>query len=315
MSDNVMEYRKLGRTDLKVSLVGFGTATLGDLYGAADPAEATRAVHLAIDHGINFFDSSPYYGKTLSENRLGGALTGRRDKVILATKTGRYGLDEFDFSAKRTLFSIDESLRRLKTDYFDLFQVHDVEFGDFSQIVSETLPAMRKIQEAGKARYIGITGYPPGFLQKIARQVPVDTILSYCHYNLLNTRMDDVLTPFAQANSIGLINASALHMGVLTERGGPPWHPAPKEVHGAAKRILEVCQRRNLSISLTALRFALDHPYVSSTFIGMATRAEVNENLRLLQMKSDPEILAELRAAAGPAFNMDWPSGKPENNV
>ena len=137
-----MEYRKLGRTELKVSLIGFGTATLGDLYGAADPAEATRAVHLAIDHGINFFDSSPYYGKTLSENRLGEALSGKRDKVILATKTGRYGLDEFDFSAKRTLASIDESLRRLKTDYLDLFQAHDVEFGDFSQIVSETLPAL-----------------------------------------------------------------------------------------------------------------------------------------------------------------------------
>jgi L-galactose dehydrogenase len=310
-----MEYRKLGRTQLKVSWIGFGTATLGDLYGAADPAEATRAVHLAIDHGINFFDSSPYYGKTLSENRLGEALAGKRDKVILATKTGRYGLDEFDFSAKRTLASIDESLRRLKTDHLNLFQAHDVEFGDFSQIVNETLPALRQVQQSGKACYIGITGYPPGFLRKIAEQVPVDTILSYCHYNLLNTRMDDVLTPFAKANSIGLINASALHMGVITEHGGPSWHPAPKEVHAAAKRVLEICKRRSLPMSLTALRFALDHSSVSSTLIGMATRAEVIENLRLLQMHSDPETLAELRAAVGPAFNIDWPSGKPENNV
>ena len=310
-----MEYRKLGRTDLNVSLVGFGTATLGDIYGVADPAEATRAVHLAIDHGINFFDSSPYYGKTLSENRLGEALVGKRDKILLATKTGRYGLDDFDFSAKRTLASVDESLRRLKTDYFDLFQVHDVEFGDFSQIVHETLPAMRKIQESGKARYIGITGYPPQLLRKIAEQVPVDTILSYCHYNLLNTRMDDVLTPFVKTHSIGLINASALHMGILTERGGPPWHPAPREVHGAATRILEVCKSRSLDISLTALRFALDHPTVSSTFIGMSTTAEVHENLKLLQMKSDSDALAEIRAAVGSAFNIDWPSGKPENNA
>jgi len=310
-----MEYHKLGQTDLNVSLVGFGTATLGDIYGAADPAEAARAVHLAIDRGINFFDSSPYYGKTLSENRLGEALIGKRDKVLLATKTGRYGLDDFDFSARRTLASIDESLRRLKTDYLDLFQAHDVEFGDFDQIVHETLPAMRKVQESGKARYIGITGYPPQFLRKIAEQFPVDTILSYCHYNLLNTRMDDVLTPFARKHSIGLINASALHMGILTERGGPSWHPAPKEVHDAAKRILEICKRRAMAISPTALRFALDHPYVSSTLIGMATQAEVNENLKLLQMKSDPEILAELRAAVGSAFNIDWPSGKPENNA
>ena len=309
-----MEYRKLGRTELKVSLIGFGTATLGDIYGLADPAEAARAVRLAIDHGVNFFDSSPYYGKTLSENRLGEALVGLRGKVILATKAGRYGLDDFDFSAKRILASIDESLRRLQTDYLDLFQVHDVEFGDYTQIVNETLPAMRKVQESGKARYIGITGYPPEFLRKIAQQVPIDTILSYCHYNLLNTRMDDVLTPFARAHSIGLINASALHMGILTERGGPPWHPAPREVHDAARRVLDVCKRHGRPLSATALRFALDQPDVSSTFIGMATQQEVRENLALLQLKSDAEFLSELRAAVGPAFNIDWPSGKPENN-
>jgi L-galactose dehydrogenase len=309
-----MEYRKLGRTELVVSVLGFGTATLGDIYGAADPAEAARAVHLAIEHGINFFDSSPYYGLTLSEQRLGEALAGKRDQVILATKAGRYGLDDFDFPAKRIIASVDESLRRLKTDYLDLFQAHDVEFGDYQQIVNETLPALRKVQESGKARYVGITGYPPKFLRKIAEQVPVDTILSYCHYNLLNTRMDDVLTPFAKSNSIGLINASALHMGILTERGAPAWHPAPADVHGAARRILDVCKRRGTPISAIALRFALDHPYVSSTLVGMATQAEVTVNLAILEMKSDPEFLAEIRAAAENAFNLEWPSGKLENN-
>ncbi len=309
-----MEYRKLGHTELEVSILGFGTATLGDIYGAADPMEATRAVHLAIERGINFFDSSPYYGLKLSEQRLGDALAGKRDQVILATKAGRYGLNDFDFSAKRILASVDESLRRLKTDYLDLFQAHDVEFGDYGQIVNETLPALHKVQESGKARYVGITGYPPNFLRKIAEQVPVDTVLSYCHYNLLNTRMDDGLTPHAKAHSIGLINASALHMGILTERGAPGWHPAPAEVHEAARRILELCKRRGKPISATALRFALDHPYVSSTLVGMATQAEVLANLELLRMKSDPNFLTEIRAAAGQAFNLEWPSGKPENN-
>jgi L-galactose dehydrogenase len=312
--ENGMEYRKLGRTELVVSILGFGTATLGDIYGAADPVEATRAVHLAIERGINFFDSSPYYGLTLSEQRLGDALAGKRDQMILATKAGRYGLADFDFSAKRILASVDESLRRLRTDYLDLFQAHDVEFGDYEQIVNETLPALRKVQESGKARYVGITGYPPKFLRKIAEQVPVDTILSYCHYNLLNTRMDDVLTNFAKADSIGLINASALQMGILTEGGAPAWHPAPAEVHEAARRILEICKRRGEPISATALRFALDHPYVSSTLVGMATQTEVHANLAILEMKSDPELLAEIRAAAGNAFDREWPSGKHENN-
>src|ERR1700749_1808657 len=142
-----MEYRQLGQTDLKVSMIGFGTSAFGDVFGKVDAAEATRAAHLAIDNGINFFDSSPYYGITLAETRLGEALAGRRERIILATKCGRYGFDEFDFSAKRVIASIDESLRRLRTDYLDLFQVHDVEFGDVDQIMQETLPALRHLQQ------------------------------------------------------------------------------------------------------------------------------------------------------------------------
>jgi len=309
-----MEYRTLGSTDLQVSLLGYGTSPLGNVYGATDPAESTRAIHLAIDSGINFFDSSPYYGLTLAEQRLGAALGGKRDKVILATKVGRYGLDEFDFSATRVNASIDESLKRLGTDYLDLLQAHDIEFGNLRQIVEETLPALRKIQESGKARYIGITGYPPKFLARVAGQVPVDTILSYCHYNLLTTDMDDFLTPFAKSHSIGLINASALHMSMLTERGAPDWHPAPSEVHAAARRIVEICKLRGQLVTAIAIRFCLDHPYVSSTLVGMATQAEVRANLALLQIKSDAALLAEIRAAAGPAYNQNWLSGKPENN-
>src|SRR5277367_3501392 len=314
-SSEVVEYRQLGRTDLRVSAVGFGAAPLGDVYGAVDPAEAARAVHLAIERGINFFDVSPYYGLQLAEQRLGEALVGKRDKVVLASKAGRYGLNDFDFSAERIIASIDESLMRLKTDHLDLLQAHDVEFGNFQQIVEETVPALRKIQESGKARFIGITGYPTKFLARIAAQAPVDTILSYCHYNLLTTNMDDELTPFAKANSIGLINASALHMGVLTERGAPHWHPAPPEVHQAGRRIADLCVRSGTSVASTALRFSVDHPYGSSTLVGMATQGEVLANLQLFQTKSDPAFLAEIRATIGSAFNVDWPSGKPENNA
>src|SRR5450631_4194396 len=125
-----MEYRQLGETELKISILGFGASPLGNAFRATDPAEGKAAVHLAVERGINFFDSSPYYGLTLAETRLGEALAGRRDRVILATKCGRYGFSEFDFSAKRVIASMDESLRRLQTDYVDLFQAHDVEFGD-----------------------------------------------------------------------------------------------------------------------------------------------------------------------------------------
>src|SRR5580698_2543324 len=270
-----MDYRKLGRTDLNLSTIGFGTSTLGNAFGDVDPADAIRAVHLAVDSGINFFDSSPYYGTTLSETRLGEALVGRRQRVVLATKCGRYGLDEFDFSAKRVLASMDESLRRLQTDYIDLFQVHDVEFGDAQQIINETLPALRQLQQQGKARYIGITGYPPRLLRRIAESTPVDSILSYCHYTLLNRQMDEVLTPFTRERGIGLINASGLCMGLLTEHGPPDWHPAPPVVREAGRKAAEFCRTHAADISEVALRFCLDHPYVASTLIGIASTREV----------------------------------------
>jgi L-galactose dehydrogenase len=310
---NVVDQRQLGQTELCVSPIGFGASPLGDVYGRIDVAESHRAVHLAAERGINFFDVSPYYGLHLAEKRLGEALVGKRQEIVLATKVGRYGLNDFDFSAERITTSIDESLTRLKTDYVDLLQLHDVEFGDFDQIVNESLPALRKLQRLGKARYIGISGYPPPFLIRIAQAFPVDTILNYCHYNLLTSSMEEELTPFAIANSIGLINASALHMGVLTKRGALPWHPAPPEVHKAGRIIGELCHMNGKNISATAIRFCLDHPHVSSTLVGMATQEEVTANLGLLNVKTDDHFVAALRAAIAPAFNLHWPSGSSQN--
>ncbi|MBV8864806.1 MAG: aldo/keto reductase, partial [Acidobacteriaceae bacterium] len=175
-----MRFRKLGQTGISISVIGFGASPLGNVFDSADPAEAERSVHGAIDCGINLFDVSPYYGRTLAEHRLGKALQGKRDSVFLATKCGRYDTDSFDFSARRVKASIDESLTRLRTDYVDLLQAHDVEFGDIRHIVEETIPALRQVQQQGKARFVGITGYPLRILTQIAQVAPVDTILSYC---------------------------------------------------------------------------------------------------------------------------------------
>jgi L-galactose dehydrogenase len=308
-----MNYRKLGKTDLNLSLIGFGGAALGGVFGSVDPGEGMRAVHLAVDSGINFFDTSPYYGITLAETRLGAALVGRRDRVVIATKCGRYGVDEFDFSAKRVTASIDESLRRLQTDYVDLFQVHDLEFGDAQQIIDETIPALRRLQQQGKARYIGITGYPPKILRRIAEAVSVDSILTYCHYNLMNTDMDEVLTTFAQERGIGLINAAALHMGILTENGPAEWHPAPQEVRDAGKKAAEFCRSHGVDIADVAMRFSLSHPYVSSTLVGMANTRQVEANLELLRNSTNPELLRQVEAILAPVFNYVWPSGRVEN--
>jgi L-galactose dehydrogenase len=310
-----MDYRKLGKTELKLSLIGFGGAALGGVFGNVDPGEGVRAVHFAVDRGINFFDTSPYYGITLAETRLGEALLGRRNRVILATKCGRYGMDEFDFSAKRVTASIEESLRRLHTDYVDLFQVHDLEFGDARQIIDETIPALRQLQKQGKARYIGITGYPPKVLRRVAEANPVDSILTYCHYNLMNTDMDEVLTSFARERGIGLINAAALHMGILTENGPAEWHPAPQALRDAGKKAAEFCRSRGADIADVAMRFSLNHPYVSSTLVGMANTRQVEASLALLRTSTDAELLRQVEAILAPVFNYVWPSGRAENQV
>lgn len=308
-----MEYRKLGRTDLNVSVLGFGASPLGDVFGPTDPAEGRRAVHLALDHGINFFDVSPYYGPELAEERLGQALEGKRHRAILATKCGRYGIDDFDFSAKRIQQGFEKSLLRLRTDYVDLLQAHDVEFGDPQQIIHETLPAMRRLQEQGKVRYIGITGYPLDALIRIAMNAPIDTILSYCHYNLLIDRLDAILMPVAVKHGIGVINASALHMGILTGQGAPDWHPAPQEIRAAGQRAAELCRRRKCELPELALRFCLDYPHVATTLVGMSNSEQVRSNLRALAPATDPDMMREVRAILAPVFNREWPSGRVEN--
>ena len=308
-----MLYRKLGKTGLSLSQIGFGASPLGDVFGATNPADGITAVRSAIDAGVNFFDVSPYYGNTLAEERLGKALSGVRNRVILATKCGRYGRDTFDFSAARIRRSIDESLTRLETDYVDLFQAHDIEFGDVKQIVHESIPALREIQKAGKARFIGITGYPLGMLARVAEQQEVDTILSYCRYDLLVSDLDAKLTPVAMSKGIGLINASPLHMGLLTEATPPSWHPAPPPVVKAAARVVRLCRNRGFDPSVVALRFCLNHPYVASTLVGMSTREHVLTNMKALECALPPAFLSNIEKVIGSAKDVVWPSGRPEN--
>jgi len=308
-----MEYRQLGETSLKISVLGFGASPLGDVFHQTDAAERMAAVHLAVDRGINFFDVSPYYGITLAETRLGEALEGRREKVVLATKCGRYGGSEFDFSAKTITARFEDSLKRLRTDYVDLLQAHDVEFGHVEQVVEETLPAMRRLQEQGKARFIGITGYSLKNLMEIAGRVKVDSILSYCRSNLLVTDMQEALVPFAKKNGIGLINASPLHMGIITEQGAPEWHPAPQAVRDAGRRVVEACKSRGADASEVALRFCLEQKDVASTLVGISSRAHVERNLQAMEMKLDAELMREIAEIVAPVKDTTWPSGLREN--
>jgi L-galactose dehydrogenase len=304
-----MKYRPLGSTGLEVSALGFGASPLGDVYGRVSAHDSVRAVHCAIDNGINFFDVSPYYGLTLAESRLGEALEGKRDRVILATKCGRYDDREFDFSAARVAASVEESLKRLRTDYLDVIQAHDIEFADYRQLIGETLPELRRLQTAGKVRWVGISAFPCDVLCQVASAVKVDTILSYCRYNLLINDMDERLTPLARCKKIGLINASPLLMGILTEAGPPPWHPAPARTKRVGARIVELCRLHGVRAADVALRFCLDHDYVSTTLVGMSTTRQVEDNIRASAFEIAPELMEQIRKMVEPVGDFTWPSG------
>jgi L-galactose dehydrogenase len=308
-----MIYNQLGNTGLTVSRLGFGCAPLGNQYGDIQDSEAIRAVHAALDQGITFFDTSAYYGRTLSETRLGQALAGQRQNVILATKGGRIDRDEFDFSTEGILKMCADSLRRLQTDYLDIYQLHDIEFGDLNQVINEAIPALQQLKQEGKVRFIGVTGYPLPLLRQIIETHHLDVTLSYCHYNLLNTTLNDVLVPAVKAKKMGLINGSVTHMGILTDQGPPPWHPAPASVKQIGRDVAAFCHRQGKQVAHLAIQFALQNDEVDVTLLGTRTVSELNESVKLLGQPPDPALLASVLAMIEPVADISWSSGRWES--
>lgn len=309
-----MRYKRLGKTGLNVSVIGFGAAPLGNEFGPIDEAEADRAVCSAIDNGINFFDTSPYYGRTLSESRLGKALEGRRREVVLASKCGRYDVDRFDFSAARVTSSLEESLRRLRTDHLDVLTAHDIEFGDREQVINETIPAMRRLQEQGKVRFVGISALPLKILADVARRGKVDTIISYCHFNLMVRDLDKWLTPIAQAEDIGLINAAPLHLRILTREGPIAKHPAAAAVKAAGAKVVERLEAAGLDPAVASVAYSLGHEYSASLLVGMSKVQEVKDNLAALDLEIAPEVMADIDAIVAPVKDKLWRTGRLEND-
>jgi L-galactose dehydrogenase len=308
-----MHYQPLGKTGLTVSKLGFGCAPLGNQYGDIDDREAIRAVQAAVDNGITFFDTSPYYGRTLSEMRLGHALLGRREQVVLATKGGRIDRDEFDFSYEGIIQMCEASLTRLQTDRIDIYQLHDIEFGEKAQVVNEAIPAMQKLKADGKVRFIGVTGFPLPLLREMAETQELDVTLSYSHYNLLNQTLDDGLVPAVKAKGMGLINASVTNMGLLTDQGPQPWHPASTQVKALAAASAAYCRQQGASLAQLAIQFALQNPFVDVTLLGTRTESELRQSLLLLDQAADPQLIAAVLAILEPVANATWPSGRPEH--
>lgn len=312
-----MELRELGNTGLKLSSVGFGASPLGSVFGPVSDEVAIATVRQAFCLGINFFDTSPYYGGTLSEKVLGKALKASgvpRNEYIVSTKCGRYK-EGFDFSADRVTRSIDESLARLQLDYVDILQCHDIEFGSLDQIVNETIPALQKLKETGKIRFIGITGLPLEIFTYVLDRVPpstVDVILSYCHYGINDSALEDLL-PYLKSKGVGVISASPLAMGLLTENGPPEWHPASNELKAACQAAADFCKEKGKNISKLAMQYSLSNKDISSVLVGMNSVQQVEENVasatELATVGIDEKTLSEVEEILKPVKNQTWPSG------
>lgn len=308
-----MIYNELGNTGLKVSNLGFGASSLGGVFRNIDEKEAIQAVFTAVENGINFIDVSPYYGHLKAETVLGKALKDiPRDKFILSTKVGRYGKDgvnTWDYSAKKAVESVYESMERLNVDYIDLINVHDVEFADLNQVAQETLPALVELREKGVVGHVGITDLQPENLTWLVENTPegtVESILNFCHYCL----NDDLLTEyfdFFESRGIGIINASPLSMGLLSQRGTPDWHPATQELKDACAKAAEFCKNQGYPIEKLALQYSTgNNEHIATTLFSSANPANVLKNISYVSEPADPELVSKVREIIGDQMRVRW---------
>jgi aryl-alcohol dehydrogenase-like predicted oxidoreductase len=309
-----MMTRTLGKTGLDLPLLSFGASSLGAEFRGIDIQEAMSAVRVALDCGMHFIDTSPFYGRGMSEVLLGVVLQDvPRDRYLLGSKLGRYDVGHFDFSAKRVVESVDVSLKRMRVEYLDICLCHDLEFVDMRQIVEETLPALRTIQKQGKVRYVGVSGYPMKMFRYVLERAPIDVLLSYNHYTLQNTMLEDLI-PLAKSTGTGIMNAAPFSARLLSNAPLPAWHKATPEVRQVARKAAEHAAKRGSDIAKLALQFSIRNPDIATCIAGSASPQRVAEWARWIQEPLDEGLLREVREILAPIHDWFYIEGRPENN-
>ncbi|MCQ2222156.1 MAG: aldo/keto reductase [Bacteroidaceae bacterium] len=312
-----MEYRDLGKTGLKISSLSFGASSLGSVFRETREQESIEAVFAAIEGGINFIDVSPYYGHYKAETVLGKALRQLpRDKYYLSTKVGRYGKDgvnTWDYSGKRATESVYESMERLGVDYIDIINVHDIEFqaalpGGLQKVVDETLPALVELKKKGVVGHVGITDLQLKNIKWVIDHCEpgtVESVLNFCHYCLNDDELVDYLDYFEE-RGIGIINASPLSMGLLSQRGVPDWHPAPKPLVEACQKASAFCTEQGYPIEKLAVQFSVNNPRVISTLFSSANPENVKRNIAWASEAPDMELVKKVQDIIGDQKRVSW---------
>ncbi|KAK4880367.1 hypothetical protein RN001_008513 [Aquatica leii] len=289
-----MKYNVFGGTGLMVSQLSIGTGGFCFLYGDYTVEQCRETLHKAVKAGVNFIDTAPYYGYGVSEEVLGQCLKGiPREAYYLATKVGRYEADPkvmFDFSAEKTRNSIDTSLKRLGVDYVD----------SLDTVINETLPVLEEAVKNGKAKFIGVTGYPVSTLSKCINEskVKIDTVLSYTRLSLLDSALRDYLCDF-QSKNLGIINAAGHCLGLLTNGGPQPWHPATEKIKSVCAEAQEYCKSQQVELAKLAMHYCFQQPGPHTNLVGMNSVHLVDSNLDVLYNglnKKEEEVLKYVQA-------------------
>ncbi|RZC34954.1 L-galactose dehydrogenase, partial [Asbolus verrucosus] len=280
-----MKYFKFGNTGMSVSQLSLGTGGFSPAYGNYTLEECKATVHEALKKGINYIDTAYWYGHGISEEILGKCLEGiPRKAYYLATKIARYEKEPklmFDFSAEKTRESIDASLKRLKLDYIDVLQVHDIEFAPSLKIVlEETLPVLKEALDQGKTKFIGVTGYPVSVLADCIKQstVKIDSVLCYTRLSMLNNTLKEYL-PFFKSKNLGIVNAAPHCLGLLSSAGPPEWHPGHQDIKDVCTEAREYCKKNGVELGRLALYYALHEDGPHTNLVGMNRRDILNCNL------------------------------------
>ncbi|WP_374503321.1 aldo/keto reductase [Pseudoxanthomonas sp.] len=319
-----METRFLGRSGLKVSALGFGAGTFGgkgplfSAWGNTDVTEARRMIDLSLDAGLTFFDTADVYSDGASESILGEALRGRRDRVILSSKTGLRlgeGANDAGTSRLRLLKAVDASLKRLGTDYLDLLQLHAF---DAMTPIEETLSTLDDLVRAGKVRYLGVSNFSGWQLMKslgIAdRHGWSRYVANQAYYSLIGRDYEWELMPLGIDQGVGAVVWSPLGWGRLTGklRRGQPL-PATSRLHDTADvgppvaqerlfRIVDaldiVAEETGKSIPQIAINWLLQRPTVSTVLIGARNEEQLRQNLGAIGWQLPADQIARLDAAS-----------------
>jgi L-galactose dehydrogenase len=311
----LVEYSVLGKTGLRVSRISFGASSLGGVFRTVQEKDAIRAVHAALDCGINYFDVAPAYGGTVAEFVLGKALKGvPRNRYVLSTKVGKYaesnanGKEIFDYSRNRICLSVEESCSRLGVDYFDIVHIHDIEYQGrrhTAWALSEGYEVLCDLKQQGRIGAVSFGIYPMDLWKHIFSSIDIDAALVHNHYCLSDTRLLDLL-PLARDKDIGIINGSPFASGLLTDRGAPAWHPASAEDQESFFRAAEFCQRRGISLIRLALQFSSQNPEVATTLFSSANPESVVKNVHWHEEPYDHILVEEVRRVLAGVMNKQW---------